>query len=415
MSEKKAPRPKGDGAIWFDEKAGKYRGQLDLGLGPNGKRQRRKVTGTSPTDVAEKLHAVRLREGKGMDVSKRSPTVAEFVQQWKAAGCPGPRGRKQASTLAALHRRLDEHMVKHIGNVRFDELRAEHFEQWWRKETAPNRDKRGPLSHATILGFRGDSVQLLNEAMRRRVIDWNPAKVAHMPEAREGEPRTVLTRDERDLLYTALEGNRMEAFFVLLADQGLRPGEAEALAWEHIDWERGVVHIERGIKRGDGGRPLEIGAPKNRGSIRSLALTSRTLAALRRHQQVQREEQRRAGTLWSTDPRWEFLVFTSEIGSPLHPSNVRRSLQQACERAGVPVVTPYELRHTAATILCDAVEIERVADQLGHRDTRMVMSVYRHRPKVISTAADVEDRHHMGTTTDLAAARDAKKARSDAL
>ncbi|MFZ1489229.1 MAG: hypothetical protein WAS51_04760 [Ilumatobacteraceae bacterium] len=78
-------------------------------------------------------------------------------------------------------------------------------------------------------------------------------------------------------------------------------------------------------------------------------------------------------------------------------------------------MTPYELWHTAAMILADHVDLVRIADQLGHRDTRMIESIYRHRPAVVSTAADVEVRHHIGTMVDLDGVRNAKEPRSDAV
>lgn len=395
---KHPPRPKGEGAIYRDSMTGRYIGQLDLGTGANGRRQRRKVTGRSRAEVSKKLAALRQEASQNVDIGRRALTVAELVEQWKKLGCPGPRGKKQASTIAALRGRLDNHLVPAIGTLRLDELRPEHFERWWRREAGSGH------RHSTILDYRGDAVQLLNEAVRRRLMTWNPAKVAHMPDAAGPRPQTVLSRKDRDQLCATLEGysrvpggppvrERLEAFFVLLADQGLRPGEAGGLTWERVDLDAGLVFIDRAIKRGEGGAAIDIGPPKTRKSARTLELNARAIAALRRHRAQQSRERLLAGPGWNSDPRWHDLVFTNEIGGPLHPSNVRRSLTKACERAEVPLVTPYELRHTAATILSDHVPLERVADQLGHSDTRMVERVYRHRPQVVRTAAEVEDRH----------------------
>lgn len=58
-------------------------------------------------------------------------------------------------------------------------------------------------------------------------------------------------------------------------------------------------------------------------------------------------------------------------------SNVRRDLAQACERAGMPAVTPNDLRRTLATWLREGgVDASLVATVLGHRDSRMVERVY---------------------------------------
>jgi integrase len=74
-------------------------------------------------------------------------------------------------------------------------------------------------------------------------------------------------------------------------------------------------------------------------------------------------------------------VFTTEIGSPIDPSNLRRQCRKLCVRAGVDPVTPNELgRHTAASLLWEAgVPLERIAEMLGHESTRMLERHYRHR------------------------------------
>lgn len=147
-------------------------------------------------------------------------------------------------------------------------------------------------------------------------------------------------------------------------------------------------------KRGEGGKALELGEPKTSRSRRGLELTPRAAEALRRRKAEQAAERLAVGSIWTRDERWADLVFTSEIGTPINPSIARRSLRKACERAGVPVVVPYGLRHTVATLLAEEGSLDRVAHQLGHTDTRMVERVYQHRPAIISTAADVQRGHY---------------------
>ena len=54
-------------------------------------------------------------------------------------------------------------------------------------------------------------------------------------------------------------------------------------------------------------------------------------------------------------------------------------LARLCKKAGIERVTPYELRHSAASLLSDAgVPIEVLADLLGHSSTQMLEQVYRH-------------------------------------
>jgi hypothetical protein len=57
--------------------------------------------------------------------------------------------------------------------------------------------------------------------------------------------------------------------------------------------------------------------------------------------------------------------------------NVRRDLAAACARAGIPPVTPNDLRRTYATWWRHhGVATHDIAALLGHRDSRMVERVY---------------------------------------
>ncbi|WP_407637687.1 site-specific integrase [Caenispirillum salinarum] len=64
-------------------------------------------------------------------------------------------------------------------------------------------------------------------------------------------------------------------------------------------------------------------------------------------------------------------------GAPLE--SVKKSFRAAVVRAGLSEVTPYVLRHTAATWMAQAgVPLWDIAHRLGHKDERMVMAVYAH-------------------------------------
>lgn len=77
---------------------------------------------------------------------------------------------------------------------------------------------------------------------------------------------------------------------------------------------------------------------------------------------------------------WGLFVFSSAAGTPIDPSNFRRLVKDVAMRAGIGHLAPYDLRHTAASLLSDAgVPNRELADLLGHTTTRMVEIHYRHR------------------------------------
>jgi integrase len=103
------------------------------------------------------------------------------------------------------------------------------------------------------------------------------------------------------------------------------------------------------------------------------------------------------------------LVFTGMRGAALrYPVFQRGALNQACERLGIPRLTPHELRHTAASLaIASGADIKVVQQMLGHKSATMTLDQYGHlfgdRLDVVADAMDaarateLADRHQTGT------------------
>jgi integrase len=102
------------------------------------------------------------------------------------------------------------------------------------------------------------------------------------------------------------------------------------------------------------------------------------LEALTQHRKRQNEQRLAMGPFWSNE---ENLVFTSPLGRPSDAKAVRNEFNRIVRASGIEGSwTPNLLRHSAASLMADAgMPIELVADQLGHRDLRMLQKHYRHR------------------------------------
>jgi integrase len=84
---------------------------------------------------------------------------------------------------------------------------------------------------------------------------------------------------------------------------------------------------------------------------------------------------------WRTIPVLQPFAKLAELaaaGAPFAPwGNVRRDLTVACKKAGLPRVTPRDLRRSHGMILrAMGVEPHLISKMLGHRDARMVELVY---------------------------------------
>jgi integrase len=108
------------------------------------------------------------------------------------------------------------------------------------------------------------------------------------------------------------------------------------------------------------------------------------------HRLRQTEERLLMGDLWPSEH--DALVFRSESGTPLDAANARRFVRMVAKDAGIDHLTPYELRHTHASILSDGgAHAEALADRMGHRDSRTTLAYYRHQlTPVVEVGGDVD-------------------------
>ena len=94
-------RGHGEDAIYFDAAKNRYVGAVSLGFGPDGKRNRRKVTGVTKAEVRDKLKALHAELDRGLRTSA-AYTVRQAVDDWLEGGLPGRSERTHSVYREAL-------------------------------------------------------------------------------------------------------------------------------------------------------------------------------------------------------------------------------------------------------------------------------------------------------------------------
>lgn len=370
-------RGRGDGTVYYDDERGRWVGQLDLGFGPDGRRLRRKVVGRTKGDVAAKLRALRQQHEGRPGTAPGTQTIGELAERWitTAVEARHPEGSPMWDTYRYV---IDHHIVPGIGSHRLRTVTADDVDRFLLE-----RARRG-YSSSVVRRTRNTLSQVFRWGVRRRVCTWDPAAFSELPPARVFKEATARRRrvpraldpDEARRLVHALDGHPQRALVLTALCAGLRPGELLALHWEDVDLDAGLLTVRRAWKGRDDHR--HIGEPKTATSVRTLNLPPAVVGAVRvlrdDRDDVERS-QRRPGP-------WSELVFTTTAGTPIDPSNYRRLIKELARAAGIGHLAPYDLRHTAASLLSDAgVPNHELADLLGHTTTRMVEVHYRHRLK----------------------------------
>jgi integrase len=197
-----------------------------------------------------------------------------------------------------------------------------------------------------------------------------------------------MTLAQAKALLECARGERLEAAIRCGLMLGLRPGELLGLCWADIDLDRGRLTVNHSLRRED--NRLRIGTPKTARSVRTIDMPTALTESLRAHKAHQAVERLHAGPAWLDLD----LAFPTETGTPIDPSNLRRTFSRLTTRAGIGHWHPHEMRHSAASLLShNGVPIEAVADVLGHTNIRTTSSIYRHQvADSVPEAASAMDR-----------------------
>lgn len=372
-------RGHGEDSIYFDSDKNRYIGAVSVGFGPDGKRLRRKVSGKTKQEVRDKLRELHTDLNAGLQPSA-GYTVQAAVDEWLEHGLSG----RSARTIQ-LYRDGVRPLTDRLGAKPLRKLTA--------------ADVRSALA-ALSEDLSTRSLQIAHNCLARAIrhaeandlIGRNVAALIRPPTGRKGRPSKALTVDQAQALINAAasrpgadgaDSYRLHAYVVLLLTTGIRPEEARALRWDHLDLEDGTIAIWRSDRAG--------GDTKTARSRRTLKLPEIAVSALKERKVAQAADRLKAGELWQDHG----LVFTTTIGTMLDQHNVRREFRQITTAAGLGKDwVPRELRHTFVSIMsAGGVPVEEIARVAGHKQTSTTELVYRRelRP-VITTGAEVMDK-----------------------
>lgn len=270
---------------------------------------------------------------------------------------------------------------------------ARHYESIWRVhiEGSIGRRKIATLTTYDVERFyRSLKEQGRSQALARQVKavlhrscrlaqKWsggrlqNPAADADLPAWRlEEQPAAVRAPDlaEVQALISAAEAEdtRFATFLRLLAATGLRRGEACALRWSDIDFDRGLLTVDESVIAAKGSALVK--APKTRPSIRKVATDSRTLDALRELRKAQEGLAAACGRELTP----ESFAFSFEPGgvAPPYPDSLSHALVRLRSKAAVPAdVHLHSLRHFHATALDPVISESQKQARLGWSTVQM--------------------------------------------
>ncbi|MEU1809368.1 tyrosine-type recombinase/integrase [Micromonospora aurantiaca (nom. illeg.)] len=140
-----------------------------------------------------------------------------------------------------------------------------------------------------------------------------------------------------------------------------------------VDLDQGTLRVQQTVQRVAG--TLHVLDAKTEDSEAVLPLPEVTWLSLMEHQERQQVERAGLAEVWEDHD----LVFPSERGTPMEPTNLSRSFARLRETAGLPGVRLHDLRHTVVSLLMELGVPPHVVQAIArHADVKVTLKVYAH-------------------------------------
>lgn len=344
-------RTKGEGSI-FQRKDGRWVATLTIDGHEKSHYGRTQAEAVAKRDRTKQY----LADGLTLDDNM---TVATWLEYWLSEILTDT----NLSPAAIKNHRwaVDKHIVPVIGHHRLMFLQPEHV-----AKLIKSKKHLATSSRSHMLGTLRKALRV---AQQWNKVRYNVAEVIDSPPVVYKEGRS-LTPEQSQAFLVFARSHHLYPMVVTSLMLGARPGEVRALKWDDVDLEAGTLRIDEQMDTKN--QPTETKTTQSR---RTLNLPEVVLDALRKHKIAQARAQLKRKN-WND----EGYVFTTRAGAPYDAANYRRKFRNLTTAAGLGAWNPYEMRHSAASLL-DHLGVSRaeIADLLGHRDTVMLERVYRHR------------------------------------
>lgn len=347
----------------------KYRKTFTIGYTKEGKPIRKDVKTNNKKQFIAKCKVYETLISDDVNVQENQQTVEEWAWKWFNIYKKPMIAISQQKNIDAL---LRLHILPVIGYLKMGNVRSYHLQDLMNRQAGK--------SNSQIQKIRSILSQMFQRAELDHIITFSPAGKLYSPNGTQKE-RRHLTDDERAGLYQAIQGHRGYLYVRLMLECGLRRGETIPLKWKDVDFEQGILRIDKAVEY-DNEYP-RVKLPKTKSGIRYVPIPPDLLQKLGEYKRIRKESNdhlviyNRSGEMYKQTQLarlWRSIRLKWDIALGAKRQN-NRTVVHALD----PCITPHYLRHTYCTDLRRrGVSLREAQALMGHSDIRTTANIYDH-------------------------------------
>lgn len=348
-----------------------------------GKQVRTDIRGRTKKDVKNKLQRLQndfINNGC-MKKEKQLKTFAEVAESWFDMY----QHTVKSHSVEVMRSNLNRYILPAFGTTKIDKITTAQIQlqvnRWAKNAGQPlngamRRNKGNAKGYKLLLNVTN---RIFKYAISMGLVSSNPCLTVIVPNVKmETTEREVKHFNKEQLkayfeymdsLPSTWANNELKTICRLLVASGLRIGEATALYWSDIHFEKKTLSVSKTTT----GHQTIQDTPKTKHSKRTIIIDQKAISSLQKWKWYQQSHFLKIGS-----PNQE-LVFPTSSGAILDYQRLRKSLQQTFKAAGLHDIGFHGFRHSHASLLLNAgVSYKEIQTRLGHASIKMTMDIYSH-------------------------------------
>lgn len=336
-------------------------------------------------ELDRKVQEIRLKLGKGVDVSAERDTFEEWAKRWLKLKKPEISAKRyNAYKYTVGHfESLYAMPISKIRTIDIQDVISEAAEKGAAKQT---------LSQYKLV-----CRQIIQLAVDNRVLDYNPAIAVKIPKQAAKTTKRALTEQEQAWILSPTE-HRGQIAAMIMMFAGLRRGELIPLLWTDIDLLNKTITVNKSVEMINSQPVVKEGAKTAAGTrvVHIPQLLVNYLAKQDKNNNflVCPNARGNMHTESSWERMWEsymrelnfkFGDFTGVMIKDKKSGHLTEFKPPTSRFAPVkipmviPLITAHWLRHTYITMLyLSGVDVMTAKEQAGHTDIKTTMQIYTH-------------------------------------
>ncbi|MCI1964529.1 MAG: site-specific integrase [Oscillospiraceae bacterium] len=364
----------GEGSI-FQRSDGRWCAKIQIGTLENGKPKLKFFYSMKYKTVKDKLNAYKALLNNNPDEESNNTTVDEFITNWLTTV---KFNDLKPSSYDRLEATINDNIVPTIGYHKLFELTAQQIQ-----EELINMMRNKNYSYSTIKKAYNAINACCKYAISIRRMDYNPVSAVSLPSVHQFERKPIrwfsndeIKRFKEQCTFIYKNGKYRYPLgygMIFIMNTGLRLGEALAIKWENVNWEKKQLSVESNVvmavdRKSGKKKRVQINQDflKTKSSKRIIPLNNTAIDALTQIKKIRYFGEKS-------------YILCTETGTQNKPRNFCRTFEEILKRAEIERCGIHTLRHTFASKLFEKnVDVKTVSMLLGHADVTITYNIYIH-------------------------------------